>query len=314
MVRDVFIALSRSQGLGRLATSSRLGQAAASRFIAGRTVDEAVGYVQALNAAGLVASLDRLGENVTTVREALSAAAASVDILDRIRAGRAQSTISIKLTSLGLDLGDRLACDLVERIAARAGTGGPPIEVTVDMEGSAYTQRTLDIFHAVHPRYPHLATVVQSMLYRTEKDVEGLLAVGASVRVVKGAYLEPPSIAYAAKRDSDNAYLRIVERMLSPEARARGAYLAVATHDEAIIAWTRMHAEEQGVPRDAFEFQMLNGVRRDLQARLAADGYRVRVYVPFGTHWYPYTMRRLAERPENVGFLVRGVLAELLPR
>jgi proline dehydrogenase len=314
MVRDVLIALSQSRRLSRLATSSSLAQSAARRFVAGQTVDQAVEHVKALNGGGLLATLDRLGENVTTVRDALAGTAASLEVLDRIRASGVQSTLSVKLTSLGLDMGDRLATDLVDRIAAHAATGGEPIEVTIDMEGSAYTQRTLDLFHAVHRRQPHLAAVVQSMLYRTEKDVEALIEAGASVRVVKGAYLEPPSVAYPAKRDSDNAYLRIVERFLSAEARATGAYVAVATHDEAIIAWTKLHAEERGVPKDAFEFQMLFGVRRDLQARLAADGYRVRVYVPFGTHWFPYTMRRLAERPENVGFLVRGVLAEMRSR
>jgi proline dehydrogenase len=305
--------LSRSSSMARLVTTNRLARSAAGRFVAGQTVEEAIAYVRAINGNGLEATMDRLGENVTSAKDAEDCAAAYVDMLAQIRAAGVRSTVSVKLTSLGLDIGTPVALDMLSRVAQAAG-GAQRVGVTIDMEGSPYTQRTLDIFHQAHRDFPHVGTVLQAMLYRSEQDVERLIEVGAHLRLCKGAYLEPASIAYPDKRDTDRAYVRIAERMLSPEARANGAYLGVATHDEAIIAWTKRHVEEQGIGRDAFEFQMLNGVRRDLQARLVREGYQVRVYVPYGTMWYPYFMRRLAERPENVGFMVRHVVGEFVAR
>lgn len=179
------------------------------------------------------------------------------------------------------------------------------------MEGSPYTQRTVDLFFRVFADFPNVGLVIQSYLFRSDEDVDRLVAAGAGVRLCKGAYSEPPSIAYPDKKDTDAAFMRQTARLLSEEARANGTYVGVATHDEAIIDWTKRHAAEQGIPNDAYEFQMLNGVRRDLQAALVADGYRMRVYVPYGRHWYPYFMRRLAERPENIAFMVRNMVREV---
>lgn len=313
MMREALIALSRSKRMAHLMTTNRLAWSAANRFVAGETLEQAVDTVRALNQSGLVATLDRLGENVTAEAEAEATAAAYHEMVDRIRASGVDSTVSVKLTSVGLDLGEDVAHRLMAGILERAGAGDPPIEVTIDMEGSPYTQVTLDLFHRLHAEYPHVAAVVQSYLYRTEEDVEALIDVGARVRLCKGAYSEPPSIAYPDKKDADAAFLRITARMLSEEARAKGAYIGVATHDVAIINWTKAYVAENDVPLDAFEFQMLNGVRRDLHAQLARDGYRMRVYVPYGTHWYPYFMRRLAERPENVMFMARNMAREILP-
>ena len=314
MMRAALIRLSRSKRIAGALSTNRLAWSAARRFVAGETVEQAVDVVRDLNGHGLLATLDRLGENVTAALEAEEAGAAYVDMVERILAAGLDATVSLKLTSMGLDIGDELATEQVRRIADRAAAADPPIEVTIDMESSAYTQRTLDIFHAVHRAQPHVAAVVQSYLYRTDDDVERLIEVGAHVRLCKGAYLEPPSVAYPDKKDADKAFLRQAARLLSAEARARGAYLGVATHDTAIIDWTKAFVAENGVSRDAFEFQMLHGVRRDLQAELAREGFRMRVYVPFGTHWYPYFTRRLAERPENVAFMVRNVAREMLRR
>jgi proline dehydrogenase len=212
---------------------------------------------------------------------------------------------------LGFDISEELTEDFLRRILRHAEGGDESIFVRIDMEGSPYTQRTLDLFFKVFEEHKNVGAVIQSYLYRSADDVEKLIDVGASVRLCKGAYSEPPSIAYPDKADSDAAFLRLTERLLSKEARENGVYLGVATHDEGIIEWTKSHVAENGIGKDEFEFQMLNGVRRDLQRQLVAEGYRVRIYVPYGTHWYPYFMRRLAERPENVGFMVRNIAREL---
>lgn len=310
----MLLVMSRSELLARVASTNRLARSTARRFVAGETLDEALHAVGTLNAGGLLATLDLLGENVTTEAEARTTSDAYLEMLVRIRAAGARSSVSVKPTSLGLDVSEVLASDLVERIAAAAHSADDSIEVTIDMEGSDYTERTLDIFHSVHRRHANLAAVVQSMLYRSEADIEKLIDVGAHVRLCKGAYLEPPTIAYPDKRDSDRAYVRIAERMLSAEARSKGAYVGLATHDEAIIDWATAYAADHGVPHEAFEFQMLHGIRRDLQTTLVSRGHRVRVYVPYGTRWVPYFMRRLAERPENLAFVVRGVWTELMAR
>jgi proline dehydrogenase len=313
MMREVLIYLSRSRRLARFVSTNRLAWAAASRFIAGQTIDDAINVIRGYHAAGLLTTLDHLGESVNTRAEADQAAQDYLDAIDRIEQSGVKTHISLKLTSMGLDIEDALAEANLRRIVARAGKLDPPMFVRVDMEGSPHTQRTLDVFHRVRADFEHVGIVLQSALYRTAEDVEKIITAGAWVRLCKGAYLEPPSIAYPKKADVDAAYLRLSERMLSDEARATGVYLASATHDEKIIEWTKRYATEHGIGKDQFEFQMLNGVRRDLQARLVAEGYRMRVYVPYGTHWYPYYMRRLAERPENLAFMVKYVLAELRP-
>jgi len=312
LLRAGFIALSRSRTMGRVAVGSGLAWRAARRFIAGQTIDEAIRVVGALNDAELRVTLDHLGENVATRAEAERSADAYVEALERIRAAGVYSGVSLKLTALGLDLslGDVVAEALLRRVLERAGAFDPPVFVRIDMEGSPYTQRTLDLFRRVRADHGHVGIVIQSYLRRSDADIAALVAEGAPVRLVKGAYLEPEAIAYPDKADVDAAYLRQAEALLSPEARARGVYAALATHDEAIIDWAKAHAARVGLGKDDFEFQMLYGIRRDLQLALVAEGYRMRVYVPYGREWFPYFMRRLAERPENLAFVLRGILAE----
>jgi proline dehydrogenase len=310
-LRSTFLRLSRSKRLGGLATDSRLAWKAASRFIAHEELGEAVKVVAELNRQGMAATLDYLGENVTTLAEAETSAQAYSDAVRQIRTVGVHSGISLKLTALGLDLSDDLATGLLGRIVAEAATMSPPVFVRIDMEGSPYTQRTLDIFERVYREHQNVGVVIQSYLFRSAADIERIIALGGHVRMVKGAYKEPETIAWPAKADVDANFRRLTERLMSAEALERGVYTAVASHDPAILGWVKSHAEGQGIPRDRFEFQMLYGIRRDLQTALVAEGYRMRVYVPYGRQWYPYFMRRLAERPENISFVMRNVLQEL---
>ncbi len=310
MMRQVLLAMSRSRGLGRFMTTNRFAWSAANRFVAGRTVEEAVAVIQGLNEEGLSATLDHLGENVTVPAEAESNVAAYVEAIDRIREDGLRSGVSLKLTALGLDIDAADTEGLLERVVAHAAAKEPPVYVRIDMEASAYTETTLSIFYRLFERYRNLGIVIQTYLFRSDADIERLAALGAGVRLVKGAYLEPSEIAYPEKADVDEAMRRQTQRLLREDARAAGVYTALGTHDATIIDWAKDYTATQGIPRDAFEFQMLFGVRRDLQRQLVADGYRVRIYVPYGDQWYPYFMRRLAERPENVAFVVRAVIGE----
>jgi proline dehydrogenase len=310
-VRQTLHRLSQSRRLAGLATGNRLAWRAASRFVAGETLEEAVAVVRDLNAAGLSATLDFLGENVATQAEAEASAGAYLEAVKRIREAGIHSGISLKLTALGLDLADDLAATLLAAVVGRAADLAPPVFVRIDMEGSPYTARTLAIFERVFREHRNVGVVIQSYLFRSAADVERLIELGAHVRVVKGAYKEPEQIAWPAKADVDASFLRLTERLLNPAARERGVYTAVASHDPAIIGWVKSFAEQRGIGRDQFEFQLLYGIRRDLQTALAAEGYRVRVYVPYGRQWYPYFVRRLAERPENMAFVARNVWREL---
>lgn len=310
VLRSGLITMSRSRGLAHFATSNRLAWGAASRFIAGQSIDEAVEVVRRLNDEGFLVTLDHLGENVDSEAAAAASADAYVEAIDRSAAAGVDTWISLKLTALGLDLGDQLAESLLRRVMERAAREDPPIFVRIDMEASAYTQRTLDLFYKVYRDYRHLGTVIQTYLYRSDRDVADLIEAGSGPRLVKGAYLEPAEIAYPDKADVDAAFLRMSQALLSEEARAKDVYPAFATQDDAIIGWIKAHAEERGLARESYEFQMLFGVRRDLQRQLVDEGYRVRVYVPYGSQWYPYFMRRLAERPENVAFMVRNLMRE----
>ena len=307
MMRRVFLALSGSDSLRRAASSSGVASKAAGRFVAGETIEDAIRAVGALNAAGLTATLDHLGENVSTLTEARHARDAYLTALDTIGRQRVRSGISLKLTALGLDLGTDVAATHLEEVVARAASADRPIFVRIDMEGSAYTQVTLEVFRAQFAQTKNVGAVIQSYLYRSDADIETLCSLGAHVRLVKGAYLEPADIAYPDKADVDAAYVRQATRLLSSEARANGVEVALATHDENIVRWAVKHTAAQGIDKAEFEFQMLYGIRRDLQERLAAEGYRVRVYVPYGSQWYPYFMRRLAERPENVAFILKNL-------
>ncbi len=304
--KAVFYALSRSAMLKRLASKygMRSPDSFARRFIAGETVEEAVETSRRVQAEGLHITLDYLGESVRTAEEAGAATRAYVRLLDVIVAAGIERNISLKLTQLGASI-DRATCvDNLRRILEPAGRHG--FFVRIDMENSPWTQMTLDIFEILwQQEYRNVGVALQAALHRTDRDIQRMNELGARVRLVKGAYKEPETVAYQRKADVDAAFLRLT-RMLLDE----GTYPAIATHDAAMIERTRAYAAERGTPKDRFEFQMLYGIRRDLQAELAAEGHAVRLYIPFGREWFPYFMRRLGERPANLGFVMRGIIRE----
>jgi proline dehydrogenase len=278
----------------------------ARRFVAGERLEEAIEAVKVLNRQDLLATLDHLGENTTSETDARDAAIEILDLLDAIEANHLRSGVSVKLTQLGLDLSPALAAENVERIVARAAEAGR--FVRIDMESYEYVQPTLDLFDSLWHRHNNVGVVIQSYLYRSADDVARLVSLGASVRLVKGAYDEPPEVAYPDKAGTDASYLRLMEQLFSAEAQAKGVFTAIATHDTRLINWAKDHARRHGIPSNRFEFQMLYGIRSALQRQLAAEGYRVRAYVPYGRQWYPYFMRRLAERPANLFFFARNLL------
>jgi proline dehydrogenase len=293
--------LARQDGIRTFVSHNPAARRVARRFVAGEALDDAMGVALALNRQGISVSLDHLGENVFDTAEARRAARDYITILDRIAADEAEANISIKLTALGLDMDADLCRANLTSVLCRARQLN--IFVRVDMEGSTYTQATLDLVADLRREYDNLGTVVQAMLYRTPADVEALIAGNTRVRLVKGAYLEPASIAHPHKADVDAQYVNLMRMLLE-----HGAYPAIATHDERIIAEACRFAAERGIARARFEFQMLYGIRRDLQTRLAHEGYNVRVYVPYGTQWYPYLTRRMAERPANLVFVASNAL------
>jgi proline dehydrogenase len=310
MLRAGLLWLSEQPRVFRFVRDNGMAKRFAARFVAGETVESAVAALRDLNASGLSATLDLLGESVSRPEEARQARDSYLDLLDRIRAAGADANVSVKLTQMGLDFDESLCLANVEAIVDRARAHGS--FVRVDMEGSAYTERTLRLFtDRLLPAFgrDHVGVVLQSYLRRTAGDTETMIGLGARVRLCKGAYKEPADVAFPEKRDVDASFVACLERLL-----AKGHYPGIATHDEAIIAHARAYAQRNGIARDRFEFQMLYGVRRDLQTALRRDGYRVRVYVPFGTHWYPYLMRRLAERPANMAFIVGNILKESVRR
>jgi len=299
MLRSVLLKLSENKKFGTWVTSNGTTRRVARRFVAGETLEEAIVAARRCNDAGLMASLDYLGENVASTLDAQRSRDAYLEIFEAIAHEKLQANVSCKLTQLGLDINTEFCTGLVLSIVERAA--GFDNFLRIDMEGSAYTQRTMDLVKFVRSRNPAVGTVIQSYLYRSEKDVGELLACGCRIRLVKGAYKEPEDLAFPRKADVDSNYVRLMQ-MLLPS----GFYHAVATHDPHMIAATIRYAAAKGIFKDDFEFQMLYGVRTDLQRRLARDGYRVRVYIPFGNDWFPYFMRRLAERPANVGFILRN--------
>ena len=301
-----FHTLAGSRILKRLASryGMRRPTSFARRFIAGETIQEAIEAAANVQGRGLSVTLDLLGESVTNLEEADAATRGYLRVIDAIVSSGVERNISLKLTQLGLDVDKASAVDNLRKILERAEPAG--FFVRIDMENSPYTDVTLEIFETLwHQGHRHIGVVVQSALFRTEQDLDRLNALGARVRLVKGAYKEPASVAYAKKADVDEAYVRETRMLL-----VHGRYPAIATHDPKLIELTRTYADEHGVTRDRFEFQMLYGVRRDLQQALVRDGYRVRVYIPFGREWFPYFMRRLGERPANVMFVIRGILGE----
>jgi len=309
MLRTGLLWLSEQPRLFSIIRGNGLARRLASRFVAGETVEAAVAALTQLNATGIRASLDLLGESVAGAAEARAARDTYLETLDRIRRAGADANVSVKLTQMGLALDERLCVENLRAIIAQARDDRS--FVRIDMEQSEYTERTLQLFRQkFHPEFGNVVGVVlQSYLRRTERDVEDMIALGARVRLCKGAYQEPPAVAFPAKRDVDANFVRCMEWLLE-----RGNYPGIATHDTAIIAHAKDFARERGVAPQRFEFQMLYGVRRDLQRRLRREGYNVRVYVPFGSHWYPYLMRRLAERPANVVFLLGNIVRESLRR
>jgi proline dehydrogenase len=299
MLRTTLLKLAESQGFGHWVTSNGSTRRMARRFVAGETLDEAIEAARHCNDMGMLASLDYLGENVATTADAQRARDAYLEVFERIAKEKLQANVSCKLTQLGMDLSaefcEGLALSIVERAAAYENF------LRVDMEGSIYTQRTVELVKRIRSRNPAVGTVIQAYLYRSEGDIRDLLAYGCRIRLCKGAYKESVEVAFERKADVDGNFVRIMQVLLSS-----GFYHAIATHDPHMIGETIRWAAAKNISKDDFEFQMLYGVRTDLQRRLVRDGYRIRIYIPYGRDWFPYFMRRLAERPANMGFLLRN--------
>src|ERR1051326_8056650 len=293
MLRGTLLYLADQRAIRHFVTHNRIARRSAQRFVAGETLEEALQATRALNQRGFSVSLDHLGENVNDAAEAASAANDYIQILDAIKQARLDANISIKLTALGLDIEEALCEQNVRRVLERAKSYG--IFVRVDMEGGAYTERTLKMVARLRQDDEEVGTVIQSYLYRTPKDVEALITSKTRVRLVKGAYKEPPEIAYPRKADVDRSYVEEMHLLL-----AQGNYPAIATHDQKMIDEAKAFAAANSIDKTRFEFQMLHGIRRDLQKQLLNEGYNMRIYVPYGTQWYPYLTRRMAERPANL--------------
>ncbi len=307
MLRTSLLYLSRQQRVFNFIKNVGFARKMASRFVAGETIDTALDAVEALNAKGITASLDLLGESVSSEGEARETGRQYLQILDRIAQRTLDANVSVKLTALGQDVSDALGVEVVRQVLERAKQYGS--FVRLDMESSAYTDRTLDTFEQeLYPDFrDNVGVVLQSSLRRTLDDVERANRLQCRVRICKGAYLEPPEVAFPDKADVDRNFLEAMHRLMQ-----HGRYPGIATHDEVIIADAKRFAAANGIANDRFEFQMLYGVRRDLQDKLVSEGYRMRVYVPFGTQWYPYLMRRLAERPANMAFMTGNIVKEAL--
>jgi proline dehydrogenase len=304
--KSFFHALARSKSIEHLA--SRYGMAKPTsfgrRFIAGETVEEAMAAARLIESQGMLLTLDQLGESVTSADEANAATQGCLNLIDNVVAAGIDRNVSVKLTQLGLDIDVSLCRDNLRRILALARQHD--VFVRVDIENTPYIQKTLDVAAAMWSEgFRNTGVALQSAVFRSEEDARAMCRAGVRVRLVKGAYKEPPNLAYQAKADVDAAFVRIMKILL-----ADGVYPAIATHDPAMIDATKAFAAQQAIGKDKYEFQMLFGIRRDLQAALVRDGYRMRVYVPFGKQWFPYFMRRLGERPANVGFVLKGIFGE----
>jgi len=309
MMRQGLLWLSEQKKVFNFVRSNGVARQFASRFVAGETITDAVDAAETLAKKRITATLDLLGESVTQGSDAEAAAEQYVQMVDEMAArGGLEVNVSVKLTQMGFDVDEELCrrnvVRIVERAAAHQGF------VRLDMESSAYTQRTLDFFAKhIHPNHgAHCGVVIQSALRRSDEDVERLIAMQARVRLCKGAYLEPSAVAYPEKQDVDQAFIRLMERLLE-----RGNYPGLATHDEAMLTHARKFVQRQGIAPERYEFQMLYGVRRDLQEQLRGSGHLMRVYIPFGTQWYPYLMRRLAERPANIAMILGNIVKESVP-
>jgi proline dehydrogenase len=309
VLRQTLLYLSNQPKIFNLVRRNGFAKRMAGRFVPGETLEDAIDAVAGLNPLKITASLDLLGESVHSEADARAAGQEYVRILTRIHERAIDANVSLKLTAMGLDISDALCTEIMQTVLGCARGYGT--FVRLDMESSAYTDRTLDLFYdKLYPAFPQtVGIVLQSYLRRTEADVERAIATQCRVRLCKGAYREPPTVAFPDKRDVDANYVRCMQRLMQA-----GNYPGIATHDERIIAEAKRFAAAEGIARDRFEFQMLYGIRRDLQEGLARDGYRIRVYVPFGTQWYPYLMRRLAERPANLAFITGNIMREMFAR
>jgi proline dehydrogenase len=312
MLRSFFIYLSKAGWARKIVTGWSIAWRVASRFVAGETLDQAINVVKSLNAKGINVTLDHLGEHVSNAQEAKKATDDIIDALNAIQSSGVRANVSIKLTQIGLALDPELCKANLLRIVEHAHTLNN--FVRVDMEDSPVTQITLDLMRAARQQMPNVGIVIQSYLYRSAEDIADLMKDGIPVRLCKGAYLEPASVAFPKKADVDNNYDRLVEALFQgaiahgqPRVSEDGRFPPIpglATHDEKRVSYALEASSKLNLPKDALEFQMLNGIRRDLQEKLVKDGYPVRIYVPYGTEWYPYFMRRLAERPANVWFFI----------
>ena len=300
-MRSFLLHLSENKRLAPLIMHNAVSRRVARRFVAGETLHDAIEAGREVNRAKRSASLDLLGENVSDEGGARRAAENYLAIFDRIAREKLDANVSLKLTQLGLDLGETHCQELLEGIVAHAAELAN--FVRIDMEGSAYTQRTVDLTKRVRVKYSNVGTVMQAYLFRAEQDVKDLLSVGCRMRLCKGAYKEPPDIAFPKKADVDANYVKLMKLLLSS-----GIYHGIATHDPAMVEATKEFVRERNIGREQFEFQMLYGIRTDLQEQLVREGYRLRVYIPFGTDWFPYFMRRLAERPANLVFFLRNLM------
>lgn len=299
-MRAFLLLLSRLRWLRSWMETSAISRRVASRFVAGETLADVLATGRRINGEGIALTIDHLGENVTSLAEAEVSRDVYLRALNEMAENRIDGNVSLKLTQFGMDISEAACRENVEQLVKRAKELGS--FVRVDMESSVYTDRTLALVEDLHARHGAVGTVIQAYLHRSERDVEMLCRRGIRVRLCKGAYLEPAELAFQAKAEVDRNYVQLMRTLL-----AAGTYPAIATHDEKIIQRTKEFARARHIPADSFEFQMLYGIRRDLQRRLVAEGYRLRLYVPFGKAWYPYFMRRLAERPANVVFLARNL-------
>lgn len=300
MLKDTLLYLAQNQKMHDFVVHNTITRGASRRFVAGEALDDAVQVAYRLNKQGLQVALDLLGENVIDDKETKAAAQDYIKAITLIEKTHIDANISVKLTALGLDISRELCEENLRTVLEQAGK--QKTFVCIDMEGSGYTEPTVDMTLRMHESFEHVGTVIQSYLYRSRKDLEQLILQGVRVRLVKGAYKEQQPIAYQNKSDVDRNYMQLMMLLLS-----RGNYPAIATHDEAIIDAACKHVRNQGISKSSFEFQMLYGVRRDLQEKLVKQGYNMRVYVPYGSQWYPYLMRRMAERPANLMFVMSNL-------
>ena len=309
MLRAAFLWLSEQPRIFRFVRRNGLARKLASRFVAGETIDNAITALHDLNVSNLSASLDLLGESVLHAEEAQRACCLYLDLLERIQVAKANANVSVKLTQMGLAIDEQLCLGNMRSIIGKAKRYGS--FVRIDMEQSSYTAKTIALFKDIlYPEFGNsVGVVLQSYLRRTAADVSTMIGLGARVRLCKGAYQEPEDVAFPDKRDVDANFIDCMEQLME-----RGHYPGIATHDLTIIDHAKAFAKTRRIPSERFEFQMLYGVRRDLQYRLRREGYNTRVYVPFGTHWYPYLMRRLAERPANIAFITTNILKEWTTR